>query len=451
MASPTARALVRRGSARRARLYPGDAGHRRPVHTVYGGAHLFRADTARKLGDVALRSLEDYAPDAAAFARALDLPEGAGLHRAVYGRMVEKLRREPVEDLRIDFEDGYGNRPDAEEDGHAIAAAEEMARGVRERSLPPFIGIRIKPLTEALYARSTRTLELFVGTLARVAGRALPERFAVALPKVSDTDQVRALAVLLGALERRHRLKRGALALEIMVETPEALIDAEGRVALPSLVRAAGGRCVAACFGPYDFTAALDVIAPQQTLLHPACDFARQLITTSLAGSGVAISDGPTTVLPVGPHRAAKGGSLTREEVAVNRDVVYEAWRTAYRNVRHALVRGIYQGWDLHPAQLPVRYAATYAFFLESLPAVSARLKTFIEHAAQATRVGSVFDDAATGQGLLNVFLRGMACGALTEEEARETGLSPEEIRGRSFAAILERRLRRPEAAARSG
>jgi citrate lyase beta subunit len=448
MVSPTAKVLVRRASARRARTHPGDSERRQPVHTVYGGAHLFTANTARKLGDLALGSLDDYAPDAGTFARALDLPEGASLHRAVYGRVVEKLRREPVEDLRIDFEDGYGSRSNAEEDGHAVSAAEEMAKGIRERTLPPFTGIRIKALTQALYERSTRTLELFVGTLMRASRRALPERFVVTLPKVTEPEQVRALAILLTALERRHRLRRGALGLEIMVETPEALVDAEGRVALPALVRAAGGRCVAAHFGPYDYTAALNVTASHQTMLHPACEFARQLIKVSLAGRGVMISDGPTNVVPVGPHRASKGQALPREKLAANREVVHQAWRLAYRHIRNALVQGIYQGWDLHPVQLPVRYAATYAFFLESLHPVSERLKAFVERAAQATRVGSVFDDEATGQGLLNFFLRGMACGALTEDDARETGLSLEEIRGRSFLAILEGRRRRPESAA---
>jgi len=70
---------------------------------------------------------------------------GAWMAYSVYNRVLEKLKREPVEDFRIDFEDGYGNRPDAEEDGHAESAALEVARGMQEGSLPPFIGIRIKP------------------------------------------------------------------------------------------------------------------------------------------------------------------------------------------------------------------------------------------------------------------------------------------------------------------
>lgn len=393
---------------------------RQPVHTVYGGAHLFRAGTARKLGDLALRALEEHAPDAGALARALEQPDGA--LRDVYSRAIEKLRHEPVEDFRIDFEDGYGHRPRDEEDGHARSAAAEVAAGMREGSLPPFIGIRIKALTPELFARSARTLELFLGALMKSAGR-VPEPFVVTLPKVENAGQVRALAGLLGAIERRHRLRRGALGMELMVEAPRAVIGVDGRLALPALVRAAQGRCVAAHFGAYDYTSALDVSAPNQTLLHPACELARQLMLVSLHGSGVAVSDGATNVLPVGTQ-----------------DAVHRAWRLSWRHIRHALAQGIYQGWDLHPAQLPIRYAATYAFFREARPAMSERLKAFVERAAQATLVGSVFDDAASGQGLLNFFLRGMACGAISEAEARETGLSVGELRGRSFPQVVEAR-----------
>src|SRR6202035_1458424 len=104
---------------------------------------------------------------------------------------------------------------------------------------------------------------------------------------------------------------------------------------------------------------------------------------------------------------------------------------------RHSLVNGFYQGWDLHPGQLPSRYGTVYAFFLRSLPATSERLKNFISKAAQATLHGDTFDDAATGQGLLNFFLRGVNCGALTEQEALATGLTIDELRSRSFLKIL--------------
>src|SRR5690349_11876336 len=126
--------------------YSGEWGARQPVHVVYGGAHLFEADTCRKLGRIGERALADYAPYAATLDHVTGMPEA--LAETVYARVVEKLRREPVEDFRIDFEDGYGIRPDAEEDASAESAAAEFAKGFAEGTLPPFCGIRIKPLSE---------------------------------------------------------------------------------------------------------------------------------------------------------------------------------------------------------------------------------------------------------------------------------------------------------------
>jgi citrate lyase beta subunit len=441
---------VRRAGASFARAYPGEGGARQPVHTVYGGAHLFQFDSAPKLGALALRALEEHAPTGAAFADAVGLPapEGrpaSGFAETVHARVVAKLRREPVEDFRIDFEDGYGNRPDAEEDGHARAAAAEVARGAREGTLPPFVGIRIKPISPELGARSLRTLDLFVTALVREARR-LPDGFAVTLPKVTMREPVTALARALAALEARLRLPRGSLRLELMIEQPQAIFDRRGGVALPALVAAAGGRCVAAHFGTYDYTASLNVTAAHQTMGHAACAFAKHVMQVSLAGTGLWLSDGATNIMPVAPHRAAPGAALSREQKAENRFAVHRAWRRHFEDVRASLRDAFYQGWDLHPAQLPTRYAAVYSFFLEGLEAASARLRNFIEKAAQATLVGDVFDDAATGQGLLNYFLRGVGCGAITEDEARATGLTLDEIRTRSFVAILKRRTRSAEA-----
>lgn len=436
-----ARSSVRRANQALQQALPGDPVERQPVHVVYGGAHLFKSDTARKLGDLALKALETYAPEAADLARALNLSEEMRLYRTVYSRMVEKLRREPVEDLRIDFEDGYGLRSDEEEDGHAVSCAEELAKGLAAGTLPPFVGIRIKSLSTETFDRAIRTLDLFVTAAVRAAHGKLPSGFIVTVPKVTVPAQVSAASKLLGALEKRLRLRAGSIRLELMVETPQALVSGtDGQVALPGLVRAGGGRVSAVHFGTYDYTALLNVTAAHQRMDHPACDFARQMMQVSLAGSGVWISDGATNVMPVGPHRAGKDQSLSHEHLEQNQQVVHAAWRTSFKHIRQSLMLGIYQGWDLHPAQLPVRYAAVYAFFLEALPDASARLSAFLDKAAQATLVGHTFDDAATGQGLLNFFLRGIACGALSEGDAAAAGLSLEELRTRSFMKILEGR-----------
>jgi citrate lyase beta subunit len=420
------------------RHFPGDSGRRQPVHTVYGGAHLFKADTASRLGALALRALEEYAPEPADLILVADLSEE--LAPKIHARVIETLRREPVEDFRADFEDGYGNRPDEEEDGHAQAVAREMAAGMADGTLPPFIGIRIKPFTEELWERSFRTLDLFLTALTRETGGRLPDNFVVTLPKVTIPEQVAALADLFDLLEPALHLPGGTLRLEIMVETAQSILDAQGRCPLPLLVNAARGRCVAAHFGTYDYTASCSITAAHQSMDHPACDFAKHMMQVAFAGTGIQISDGATNVLPVPPHR---GEELTAEQIEANRAVVHDAWWLHSQHIRHSLVNAFYQGWDLHPAQLVTRYATVFAFFLEGLDAASERLHNFVQKAAQATLVGDVFDDAATGQGLLNYFLRAVNCGALSEEEALErSGLTLEELRGRSFVKILANRRR---------
>jgi citrate lyase beta subunit len=419
------------------RAHPGDPAGRQPVHTVYGGADLFRADSARRLGDLALRSLSTYAPDSSAFASVLDLD--LGLADRVRDRVVAKLAAEPVEDFRIDFEDGFGNRPDEEEDAAAETAGREVARGLAEGTLPPFIGIRLKPLTADLAVRAGRTLELFIAALLEGSGGRIPEPLLVTDPKVVVPEQVSALADLLDGIEERAGLAPGAIRLEIMVETPASILGPDGACPLPSFVHAARGRCAAAHFGVYDYTAALGITAFHQDLDHPACDFARHVMQVALSGSGIWLSDGATNVMPAPPHRP-EGRPLTPLEEAENRAAVHHGWALHYRHVRHSLRHGYYQGWDLHPAQLPTRYAAVYAFYLEALEAATERLGRFVERAARATLTGDVFDDAATGQALLNFFLRGLGCGAITEKEALASGLSLEELRTRSFLAILRSR-----------
>jgi citrate lyase beta subunit len=429
-----------------ARQYPGDTGRRQPVHTVYGGAHLFRADIAARLGAAALRTLEQYGPDPDSFAQAIGLDNRDELARPVHARVVDKLRREPVEDFRIDFEDGYGNRPDAEEDAHAVETAREMASGLAAGTLPPFVGIRIKPLTEDFRDRAIRTLDLFLTTLVARSGGMLPPNFVVTLPKPSAVEQVAVFADLLRELESGLRLAPGSLKLELMIETTPAVLDARGMSAIPDFLRAAGGRAVAMHFGTYDYTASCSITAEYQQMTHAACDFAKHVMQVTLAGTGVWLSDGATNVLPVPPHRREDGVGLLATEIETNRTAVHRAWRLHYTHVRHSLVNGYYQGWDLHPAQFPTRYAAVFGFFLEGLDAAAGRLRNFVEKAARATLAGDVFDDAATGQGLLNFFLRAVNCGAVTEEEAAErTGLTLAELRDRSFLKILQGRTRTVE------
>jgi hypothetical protein len=267
----------------------------------------------------------------------------------------------------------------------------------------------------------------------------LPDNFAITLPKITCPDQVAIYSDVLRHIEAGLGLNEGTIPIELMIETTQSIVDSSGNCTIPSLVRAAAGRCRGAHFGTYDYTATCNITAAFQSHKHDACDFARHMMQVALAGSNIWLSDGATVIMPVAPHRAPKEGPpLNDKEVSENLEVISRAWKIHYEDVVHSLEHAFYQGWDLHPAQLPTRYTAVYTFFLSSLEDATQRLTNFVNKAAQATLHGDTFDDAATGQGLLNFFLRGMSCGAITEAEALKTGLSVADFKSRSFVKILD-------------
>ncbi len=421
-----------------AEAHPGEGPGRQPVHTVYGGAQLFASDSVPKLGAIALRAMGQYMPDAEALGKALGISDHAALS-TIDKRVRDKLAREPIEDFRIDFEDGYGNRPDTEEDHHAYVVADELAKGMKAGTLSPFIGMRVKPLNEEMRVRSIRTLDLVLTKLVELGG--IPENWVVTIPKVTIIEQVGYTVASLRQLEHKLGLSDGTLKFELMVETPQIIMDSKGTSLLARVRDASDGRLRGAHFGTYDYTAGINITAAHQHMRHLACDFAKHFMQVAFAGTAVWLSDGSTTVMPVAIHRAKGDASLSENELAENAASVHAAWKLHFDDIRHSLAGGFYQGWDLHPAQLVTRYAALYSFFLEGIDAAGVRLSNFVGKAAQATLVGDVFDDAATGQGLLNFFLRGINSGAITETEALQiTGLRPDEFRGRSFVRIMKGR-----------
>jgi len=366
------------------RDYPGDAPGRQPVHTVYVPADQFHADLAADWGERALDALRAHPP--------LPFPE------SLRERVMAKLHREPIEDLRVDFEDGYGERDDAREDADARAAAAAMRAG----RMPPFVGIRCKSLESATRRRAVRTLDVFFDALGPP-----PDGFVVTLPKVSAVEQVEAMTVLCGALEEAHGYPAGRVWFEVQVETPPAVLASDGTATVARLIRAADGRLTGLHYGTYDYSAACGIAAGYQSLEHPAADYAKAVMQVAAAGTGVRLSDGSTNVLPVGDTTA-----------------VHAAWALHARLVRRSLERGFYQGWDLHPAQLPTRYAATYGFYRDGLDAATARLAAYLGHDGSDGSGGSgvagrggVLDEPATARALAGFLLRGRDCGALDEEE----------------------------------
>jgi citrate lyase beta subunit len=343
--------------------------HRQPVHTAYVPADQFTATTARDWGRRALASLREHAPDAAA----LDVDE------QVYGRVVAKLEREPVEDLRVDFEDGYGVRSDDDED----ADAERTGAALREPGTARS-GARIKSLEAPTRARALRTLDRLVATCGR-----LPDGFVITLPKVSAPEQVAAMQEICAAVDRT--VEGGPLRFELQVETPRAVAR------MTEIVAAAGPRCAGLHYGTYDYSASLGIAAAHQSLDHPAADHAKAVMQVAAAPFGIPVVDGSSNVLPL-------GGPAD----------VHAAWQLHRRLVHRSMVRGFYQGWDLHPAQLVSRYAAVFSFYREGLDAAGQRVRAYADRVA-----GGVLDEPATARALTGYLLRGLDCGALDEAEVR--------------------------------
>ncbi|MFG2533523.1 DUF6986 family protein [Streptomyces sp. NPDC048516] len=382
-----------------ARRYPGDPGTRQPVHTVYVPGDVVTAGTLRSWGDQALAALDEHAPDAGALAAVLGIPDALAVD--VHDRVRAKLTREPVEDLRIDFEDGYGPRPDAEEDEAAARAAALVAAAYREGTAAPCMGIRMKCMEAAVRDRGIRTLDIFLTGLMEAGG--LPDGLVLTLPKVTYAEQVTAMVRLLEAFEEARGLERGRIGFEIQIETTQSILGSDGRATVARMIEAAEGRATSLHYGTFDYSASCGVSAAHQSLDHPVADHAKAVMQVAAAGTGVRLSDGSTNVLPVGPT-----------------EQVHAAWRLHHGLVRRSLARGYYQGWDMHPAHLPTRYAAVYAFYREGLEQAAARLAAYVAKAG-----GDVMDEPATAKALSGYLLRGLDCGAVdTAEVARLTGLT---------------------------
>lgn len=382
------------------------ASARQPVHTCYVPADGVDADTLRNWGDGALAALDEHAPSAAEFAGVVDVSERRAAE--VLPRVRAKLHDSPVEDLRIDFEDGYGAPGDEAEDADAERTAGVVAEWLRQGTGPGNFGLRVKSFDDPeLRARSVRTMDVFLTELlARHGG--LPEGFLLTFPKVVDVRQVETFVGILEMLERTLGLAAGSLRFEIQVETTQSIVDTEGRLALPRFIGAGDDRISGLHFGTYDYTAGCGLTAAHQHLAHRACDFARHVMQVSAAGTGIFLSDGSTNVLPVGDAEQVRHG-----------------WRTHYGLVRRSLEHGFYQGWDLHPAQLVTRYAAVFAEFRESADSEAARLAAYFSSAE-----GAVLDEPATARALAASFVRALDNGATDAEEVvRMTGVSESELR----------------------
>lgn len=374
-----------------AEQFPGDDGSRQPLHTVYVPADRFTPKLPAEWGQAAL-DLISAQGGIDTVCRTVGVSEE--MIPQIAGKVTAKLANQPIEDLRIDFEDGFGDRGDAAEDSAAAEAAGELASAVTDGIAPPFSGVRFKCLEAATRGRGLRTLELFLATLTERLG-GLPDGFVVTLPKVSTVAQVEAMVTVCGALEQAYGLATGALRFEIQVETPQLIIGPDGRLPLAPAIHAGAGRVTGLHYGTYDYSAALQISAGQQASDHPAADFAKHVMQVVSAGTGVRLSDGSTNVLPLGEEGQ-----------------VAAAWRLHAGLVRRALEHGFYQGWDLHAHQLPTRYIATFAFYRTGWEQAADRLGTYLGGGESA-----ILDEPATARALARFLQRGLLCGAIDAQE----------------------------------
>lgn len=395
--------------------YPGERDVRQAVHTVYVPAHSWAEGSLgqwsrsalaiveehggmRQLAEQVIAALQHETLGAAADRSADEIAEEA---EALAAAVEHKLSTEPIEDLRLDFEDGFGELPDADEDHWAVEAARRIAGALERGDAPPFFGVRFKSLEAPVRRRGLRTLDLFLGHLLEAVGT-VPDGLVLTLPKVSTADQVRAMVSVAEALEHGYGLAEGTIGFEVQVETPQLVLGPDGRSVVAESVHAGDGRITSLHYGTYDYSASLGIAAAYQAMDHPAADFAKNQMLLAVAGTGVHISDGSTNILPVGDPKQVRA-----------------AWLLHARLVNRHLERGIYQGWDMHPHQLPTRFLATFHFYRQGFASAAARLRAYVYR-----EQGGVLDEPATAKALAGYLRRGLTCGALSDDEVRAaTGL----------------------------
>lgn len=379
-----------------------------PIHVVYGGAHLFKAETIKKLESIALKSFEENIPHV----KTLDKIFNVQHPEKIYSLVHQKLKQNSIEDYRIDFEDGYGVRSDQEEDLDSIKVANILANNAFHHR----IGIRIKSLSPQQKKRSLRTLDIFFKNYFKQK-KSLPENFVITLPKVENKKQTIAFQKMIQQYETKYKLKKNSIKIELMVETPALLPH------LKEVVQSLKGRCQGVHFGTYDYTSLLNIVAHEQTMTNPVCDYAKHVIQTTLFDTSIELSDGATTLMPVG-----------------GQDQIIEAYTLIFKNIKHSLKTGWYQGWDLHPSQIPVRYIALFDFLLNSKEQMLKRLESFLNQEAQANLLGNVFDDEASAKGILNYLMIGLKCGAILESDLSPLGITASALETKSFQKLCKTR-----------
>ncbi|MFB8006664.1 DUF6986 family protein [Nocardia sp. NPDC056000] len=372
---------LRSVDAELAQHYPGDRAGQ-PIHTAYVSAADATPELPREWGATAIELAGKHS----------DVLTELGGPDAL-ARTLNALRWRAIQDLRLDFEDGYGTRGDAVEDRDALHAGAVLA------ALPAEVvsrGIRMKGLTTLEWERAVRTLEKVLEGAGGV-----PDGFVFTIPKIRSADQAEAAVLLCEAIESAHGLPERSLKFELQIESPQAVIAADGTATVAQAIHRSAGRCTGLHYGTYDYSAACGIAPQFQSLEHPVADHAKAVMQAAAAQTGVWVCDGSTQVLPLGTD-----------------DEVRAALARHYRLVTRSLERGYYQGWDMGAGHLATRWLATFAFYRTALEVAAPRIGRYLDRQG-----GAVVDEPATAQALATVVLRGLDCGAFGPDEV--TALVP--------------------------
>ena len=309
--------------------FPGDDGRRQPVHTVYVPADRYHPDLPAQWGAAAAACVEARR-DRGGLAAPPGWIDGSPPRSPLAS--CAKLAAEPIEDLRLDFEDGYGPRPDDEEDARRRGDGEPLADAA-----PPGPRRRCRPAVQVLRGADPPPRATHPRPVPRHPARrpaACPTGWSSRCPRSARSSQVAGHGRRSAGGSRRRRTPRRSLRFEIQVETPQLIIGADGT----RPVAAADPRRWRAGHRPALRHLRLQRLAaasprPTRPCDHPAADFAKQV--------------------DAGGRRRHRGAPVRRlhQRAAGRRPAqVHAAWRLHAGLVRRALERGFYQGWDLHPA-----------------------------------------------------------------------------------------------------
>lgn len=413
-----------------------------PVHTVYGGAQLFHRNTLKKIGEKGIALIKNYfsePPYCTVLSGESDVPLNSEIRQQVIDQTINKLTVNPVEDYRIDFEDGYGLRDSAKEDEDAERCAIELSELFQksDNSSAFQTGIRIKSFSLPTLQRSIRTFDIFLSTFFQNCDIQNVPFLSVCLPKVTDLKEVELLLSLLTDYAKSHNLNTGFLRAEIMLETPEFYLKSNGFAALREMVDSFSGSFNALHLGLYDFTSSLGVQSADQKYNHPYLDFLRFQTIMQFSKSTIRLVDGATMEMPVEKYKKSEFAELSEEECNANKIMIINAANAHTENIYHSMKMGFDSSWDLHPGQVAIRYLTLFTNYKKSFSAMRERFINFVENAARATVLNGQFDDAATGQGMLNYFIKGYRLGALSADDIRKTGFDIETLVKKSFAELI--------------